>query len=234
MFSHVLQSHPAVVCVSEYLNPFRRGTRDEKVAAIRAFYSDGRAGNHVPSGGTFGQTMNPLKYELAADDIAEAFRPAGQASVLGRLGSRFRKLPLRVVLLVRTNSLKQAVSEMSAEKRGNWASDRSRAGGTEAIAIETFDIAELQKKVKALSHRSIRLRRLMQSLHAEELEITYEELQTNPKALYGRVFDFLGVPPPPADFEYSAGFTKLLSDDLREVIANFDEVRAVPEFAKYL
>jgi hypothetical protein len=64
--------------------------------------------------------------------------------------------------------------------------------------------------------------------------VTLEQLQADPKAGFDAMFEFLGVPAAPAGFDYTGGYTKVLSDDLRDVVANYEELERSPILAPYL
>jgi len=64
--------------------------------------------------------------------------------------------------------------------------------------------------------------------------VTLERIQADPRGQFDAMFAFLGVPPAPAGFNYSGGYTKVLSDDLRDVVSNYEELERSPILAPYL
>ncbi|MGH2556390.1 MAG: hypothetical protein ACRDHO_11810 [Actinomycetota bacterium] len=234
MFGGVLDAHPSIECVNEYLNRHLKARRRGKVRALRSFYyrdptdrDSGRADTVV------GQTMNPFRYKLGASDIASAFGP----STLGLTGRRFtarhRDLPIHLVVLLRENLLKQGISLYLARQR-KFESSRELIDEPSVLEGRVIDVAELARLVTGLSSKSERLRQLAARLRAETMHVTFEQLQNNPSGTFESVFEYLGVPPAEAGFDYTAGFTKMLSDDLRDVVANFPELERHPLLAGYL
>lgn len=233
MLGHVLHAHPQVVCYTEYLNRVRDKTASEKVAFLRAFYEDPPTRPPDPDG-ALGQTMNPFKYDLDALDVASAWAPGWLPLSVRRVTVPYRRLPIRVLLLERRNKLKQAISHASVHQRGSYASDLDEVEDETELVGQTFDVAALEHQVTAAENRARRLRTVAQRLRAPRLVVTLEDVQADPKRAFDEMFDFLGVPAAPSDFDYTAGHTKVLSDDLRDVVANYDELQRSPILAPYL
>jgi LPS sulfotransferase NodH len=212
MFGRVLNAHPAISCANEFLNPLKAESKRTKVRALEDFYR-----NAAASDGSVGQTMNPFKYKLRPRDVRRA------------LGDT----PIKLVVLLRENLLKQSVSAYLARERG-YKSNRDWVRNTRALEGREFDVRELVGMVRDADHNSQRLVRFAERLRTPALNVTYEQLQTDPQESFATVFAFLGAPPAPAGFDYAAGFKKMLSDDLREVVANFDDLEREPSLARYL
>jgi LPS sulfotransferase NodH len=233
MLGHVLHAHPQVVCYTEYLNRVRDKTTAEKVAFIRAFYDDPPT-RPSDENGALGQTMNPFKYDLDALDVASAWAPGWLPLAVRRATVPWRQLPIRVLLLERRNKLKQAISHASVHQRGSYASDLDDVEDEEELVGQTFDVAALEHQVVAAENRARRLKTVANRLRAPRMTITLEDVQADPQREFDAMFEFLGVPPVPEGFDYTAGHTKVLSDDLRDVVANYDELERSPILAPYL
>jgi LPS sulfotransferase NodH len=226
LLSDVLASHPSVQCEREYLNAFLDAPTRGKVDALAAFY------RQPPSDVlAFGQTMNPFKYGLAARDIAAAFQAWPHRAARRVLPPR--PMPAKLIVLRRTNALKQAVSEVLAREI-TWASNLDEIDDPALLANRTFAVDELEAKVEQIEAASQGLGELAAALRAPTLDLSYEELQRDAPAVAQSTFAFLEVPAPPAGFDPEAGYTKVLSDDLREVVANYDDLTRSPTFAPYL
>ena len=232
MFGRVLDAHPTVECAIEYLNPQTERPHKEKVAAFRAFYET--RGPVSDEGPVAGQTMNPFKYDLSAADVASAFGPGWLGTAGRRLISSRRALPLKVVVLLRGDVLKQAVSQHLAQQRGDWFSNRDQVADPSVLQRQQVDVEALVQIVTTLRENADRLRALAADVRAPRHEVTFEELQADPAAAIGSVFDFLGVPRPDDGFDYTGGHKKMLSDDLRQVVANYDDIERDPRLAPYL
>jgi LPS sulfotransferase NodH len=136
-------------------------------------------------------------------------------------------------VLRRRNLLKQAVSRELARAHG-WQSSRHNVSSAEHLTGRVMDVDALKRAVRSLGQRSDQLGRVAERLSAETHNLWYEDLQDDPKAAVSAIFDFLGAAPPPDDFSYTAGYEKVHSDDLRDVVANFHELEATPVLARYL
>jgi hypothetical protein len=233
-FGSVLDAHPSVVCVNEYLNAHVDAPRRVKVRALRSFYRDPPRGDPGRTVSVVGQTMSPFKYGLGISDIASAFGPSSLGAIGRRLTAGRRDLPIRLIVLLRENLLKQAVSLYLARSGLGWESSRHRVDDPSVLEGHMIDVPELVRTVTELRNNSKRLRQLAAGLRAETMEVTFEQLQDDPSSTFGSVFAYLGVPPAPAGFDYTAGFKKMLSEDLRDVVANYVELERNPVLSSYL
>jgi LPS sulfotransferase NodH len=230
MFGKVLDNHPSVDCVNEYLTRYRAAPRRVKVRALRSFYRDR---SHDDPGRAVGQTMNPFRYGLRSSDVASAFEP--RRGLIRRPGVlRHGDVPIQVIVVLRENLLKQGVSAYFAHQRGKWESSRHLIDDPSVFERQVIDVAELTRIVARLRVKSERLRQFARELRGNTLHVTYEQLQNDPKGIFESVFSDLGVPPGQPGFDYTAGFTKVRSDDLRDVVTNFSEIEGHPLLSSYL
>jgi len=233
MLGHVLHAHPEVVCYTEYLNRVRDKSTAEKVNFLHAFYADPPTRPPEPGRRTR-PDHEPFKYDLDALDVASAWAPGWLPYRIRRATVPYRRLPIRVLVLERRNKLKQAISHASVHQRGSYASDLEDVEDETELVGQTFDVAALEHQVTAAENRARRLRTVARRLRAPRISVTLEDMQADPKREFDAIFEFLGVPPAPDGFDYTAGHTKLLSDDLRDVVANYDEFERSPILAPYL
>jgi LPS sulfotransferase NodH len=234
MFGKVLDAHPSVDCVNEYLNRYLYARRRVKVRALRSFYRSPPLDDPRGSARVVGQTMNPFKYKLGAAEIASAVAPSGLRLAGQRLIARRSQPPIRLIVLLRENLLKQAVSMYLALRRGKFESGRHKVDDLSVVKGQVIDVPKLASIVTTLRNDSERLRQLATRLHAETMHVTFEQLQDDPIGTFESVFEYLSVPPAPTDFDYTAGFKKILSDDLREVAENYEELERDPMLVPYL
>jgi LPS sulfotransferase NodH len=236
MFGRVLNGHPGILCANEFLNPYEKQRRGPKVRALASFYRD-PPGEDGASLEAVGQTMNPFKYRLRPGDVAAALAPDSSgalARLTRRLGRQPPPPPLKVVVLLRENVLKQGVSAYLSKRRGNHISNRDWVKNQKVLSTQEFDIGELRATVQRLAESAANLRAFAHGLGTPTMDVTYEDLQGDPVGIFDSVFDYLEVSRPPSGFDYAAGFRKMLSDDLRDVVANFDELQREPLLARYL
>jgi LPS sulfotransferase NodH len=140
-----------------------------------------------------------------------------------------RELEIRVILLQRRNLVKWTVSYINAQRlhqeTGDWnLYDEASRMGAFAVDPESFD-GWLEKG----RERHERLRDFALSLELPLLEVDYEDLLVDREATLMKVFTFIGV-----RYERSSGRSlKHTSDDLRDVLSNFDTLRAHYEETVY-
>jgi hypothetical protein len=126
---------------------------------------------------------------------------------------------IRVVHLVRRNGLKRFLSEyfVGTVTRKNLILKNEEIPALPLVEIPT---ATLLANLESIEAESERMRAIFSDHPVHE--IAYEDsLDDNGPALRG-VLDFLGLPPA----ELSVGIKKILPDDPRALVANFDEVAA--------
>lgn len=127
----------------------------------------------------------------------------------------------RIIVLDRRNDVKHAVSRITArvlrDRTGRW----NRYEGSEALGLLQIDADDFASRLSAVEEEKETIRSYVAGLDRPHLQIDYEDLCLDPPATFKKVFEYLGVRSVPV-----AGATlKNTSDDLREVISNFDEIR---------
>jgi len=146
--------------------------------------------------------------------LVDVLDPSGFAEVLRR--RRGRILHMR-----RRNHVKAVVSRINArrlyEASGRWNlyRDEDRLPPVEIDPLEFAGFLSEREESERLLQEYVR------QLALPTLEIVYEDLLQSRQAALAKVNDFLGLAP--ADAEGKT--LKHTSDDLRQVILNFDELR---------
>lgn len=161
--------------------------------------------------------------------------PIGQNKVIGfktkpanmldpeSFAELLRENHCRIIQLQRRNQVKSVVSHLNgkrlAEKTGMWGLfDESNRPTAFEIDPEEFD-STLKNRQKVEQ----KLVDYVQSLNLPTLAIYYEEMLVDLDDVMKRIFSFLEVAP----HKVKANELKITSDDLREVLTNFDELRAM-------
>lgn len=128
----------------------------------------------------------------------------------------------RVIQMQRRNQVKAVVSRINAKRlhdaTGNWNlySEKERLPAFE-IDPDVFH-QYLLERVQADEE----LTNFTKKLNLPTLKMVYEDLLVNRDEILSRVFDFLGVDP----FPVEGKTLKNTSDDLREVVLNFEQLRS--------
>jgi len=133
---------------------------------------------------------------------------------------RAQEMP--VVLLSRDNDVKRTVSIIRAralkDETGRW----NRRDGVKSVEPTVVDPDEFAMKLERNRARKEDLIAYATGLDLPLLRIDYRELMLEPAPTMARVFTHIGVPVR----EVTGSTLKNTSDDLRESVANFDELRA--------
>lgn len=148
--------------------------------------------------------------------------PAGYAQLL-------REKKPRIIHIWRRNRIKSVISHLNGKRlekaTGMWnLYDESRR-----LPPFEVDFAEFEEALRNRERTDRESADYVSSLGLPTLSITYEEMLQDINAVLARTFEFLNVPPLPV----KPSTFKATSDDLREVITNFDALRARYAGAEY-
>ncbi len=134
-----------------------------------------------------------------------------------------REKNVHILQMQRRNQVKAVVSRINAKRlydaSGKWNlyDEKERMPAFE-IDPQMFD-QYLQERIQADDE----LTRFTESLHLPTLKMVYEEMLVNRDEILKKVFNFLNVRP----FPVEAKTLKNTSDDLRNAILNFEELKAI-------
>ncbi len=130
---------------------------------------------------------------------------------------------LKVIYLYRDNVIKQTVSRINRKRLH----DHTQLHNLEkdVPALPAFDIPEEEFKqwFEQTHHRSAEIHEYMHRVKRPQLRISYEDLLADHDKVFERIFAFLEVDPQPMESK----LVKNTSDNLRDVLTNFDELRAL-------
>jgi LPS sulfotransferase NodH len=139
----------------------------------------------------------------------------GFAKLLGEVGAR-------IILLQRRNIVKHVVSWINSERihdatgRWNLWNEENRLPPT------TIDVAKFDRWLEQIEKARRALESYVKNMDLPTLWLYYEDLLVDRRATIERVFSFLEVRFEPVQ----GGSIKNTSDDLREAVSNFDELRS--------
>jgi LPS sulfotransferase NodH len=195
-----LDAHPKVEAKGEVLD----GLRAEGVDAQRAWVDRYLRGPVVGRSKVIG-----FKTKLRDVLDKEAFTAAVE------------RYNTQIIVLDRRNDVKHAVSRITArvlrDRTGRW----NRYEGSAGLGLIEIDPEDFASRLSAVEEEKGVIRSYVAGLDRPHLYIDYEDLCADPPATFEKVFKYLGVASLPV-----AGVTlKNTSDDLREVISNFDALR---------
>lgn len=133
-----------------------------------------------------------------------------------------REKNVKILYMYRRNRIKAVVSRINArrlhEATGNWNLYKE----ADRQPPMTVDLAEFHQFVREREEADNALAAYVESLQLPQMRIQYEDLQADKDGVLKQIFTFLGVP----DVAVQGKTKKHTSDDLREVVLNFDELKA--------
>lgn len=206
----LLMSHPNVKAVFERFAVMRNKGKNgkEQLAWMRRFMQPAIINRHGAIG--FKTKLGDI---LAPDEFTDLAA----------------ELQCRVIHMRRWNHVKAVVSKVNArrlyEKSGNWnlydMNDRMPP-----LAIEP---SEFDRMLFERATAESQLTEFIETLGQPTLQVGYEEILADREAVLKSVFNFLGVPDKPV----KSKTIKHTSDNLRDVLTNFAELRSHYEGTDY-
>lgn len=139
------------------------------------------------------------------------------------------ELKVRVIHLRRRNVVKSTVSFFNSVRLNDTTGDWNLYEEGNRLPPLTVEIDQFDKWLKGGEDKNANELAFVNTLALPTITLQYEDLLVNEDATFASVFTFLGVKHHPIK-----GYAlKNTSDDLREVLANFDELRAHYAHTKY-
>ena len=200
-FSHLLNSHPEIYACQEELAALQDDGPGAQLDWARDFLTPPLVGRNAVKG------FSVKRIQL--------LDPDGFANLLSDKGSK-------IIHMQRRNRIKAVVSYLNgkrlADKTGMWGLFKE----SDRLPAFTIDPDEFAEALKNREKVEGDLSDYVNTLDRPKLELYYEDMLLDLDAFLEPVFSFLEVPPAPL----SAGVKKNTSDDLRNVIENFDELKS--------
>jgi hypothetical protein len=196
-----LDSHPQIRCEIERLVGLRKAGAAGQLKWIDEFF----AAEEEPRASAVG-------FKTKLDDVVDK---ESVAELLHRVHAK-------VILLSRLNVMKMIVSWFNSERlyaaTGEW---NQYPPGAPLSPFE-IDLAKFDRRLGLVLHGRARLEAYVRSLKLPRMQVCYEDLLANEQRTLGQVCEFLGVDAMPLQ----GRCVKTTSDDLRQVITNYDELYA--------
>ena len=199
-----LNSHPNIMCLGERLNFLRRNEKSRKrnpASIIKNFYS--KQPRYTKAAGFKLFYSHP-------NDASESEREAIWAQ-LAAIDN------LKIVNLRRQNVLRALVSKEIAAQSGEYFSTKKSNGSKSSKKIE-FKPEKLHVELDKNEHREKTC--LNRFNHCEKLEITYEQLVSNPGETHQALCDFLNVD----QVSLSSDLKKQNPEPIKEILTNYTEL----------
>jgi LPS sulfotransferase NodH len=195
-----LASHPEVCAKWEGLLGNKKGP-EAQLQRAREFFTQSPHEGHPAVG---------FKTKLSQVKDREGF-----AGLLEEMGAR-------IILLQRRNIVKHVVSWVNSERihdatgRWNLWNEENR------LPPAAIDVAKFDRRLEQVEKGKRALESYAENVDLPTLRLYYEDLLVDKRATLERIFSFLEVSFEPV----RGGSIKNTSDDLREAVSNFDELRS--------
>ena len=128
----------------------------------------------------------------------------------------------RVIQLMRRNSVKAVISTINADRLYQASGKWNLLKEDDRMPPFTVDIDQFDKMLQERLRWDDEMQAFCDQLNLPKITLYYEDLLEDKEGFLRRVFSFLGVKPKPVT-EKTIKHTR---DNLREVLTNFDELRA--------
>jgi LPS sulfotransferase NodH len=196
-----LDSHPAVRAAGERLPGLKEQGAHAQLQWVRRFLTPPLLGR-----------SRAIGFKTKLVDVLDP----------GRFADMLVRMQVSVIWLQRRNLVKQVISWINArrlyEARGDWQLYDER----DRLSPPTIGVEEFRRKLEKGEEQRRCTEAFVDGLPLPVLSVFYEDLLVDQQTTFEQTFRFLGVPYRPVQ-----GRTlKVTSDDLRQAIANFGQLRA--------
>ena len=210
----LLDKHPAIRCVEEIFMP--RNRNEITYRSWRSASFSRRLKDWLNRQQSVDAYLRQLCEKHRRFDAFGFKLMYGQAQRYPEVIDWCRNNDVKVVHLIRRNSLKMVVSRKVAAKRGVYLSTRP----VEAVTVN-LDTRRLVRELRESERLVQRNRELFSAL--PYLETSYEEIMADRDQQLRRVLTFLGCE---VNVQLSSELVKTSPDSLESLIDNYGEVRA--------
>ena len=229
----LLNSHPQIYCRKEEFFVNRINEPDEVPANIKTYsrehgqYTRSLA---TPAGRikdpTSATVLNYLNQIYSTDSSAAGFKfkfPI-QSAIFAEVTEQLPQIPnLKVIELIRENTLKQAIS-IQNRKRIQALEVSRGANLIESLKLEPLqlDVDTAVDKANWLLLRREEFRQYS-AMFRDSISITYEQICFEPQQTIPRVLEFLNVD---TNVDLTSRFFKTTPNNIREAVTNYEELTA--------
>lgn len=196
-----LNAHPKIEAKGEVLDPMRTDGPQAQLEWTRKYLR--------------GPAINKHKAVGFKTKLRDVLDQDGFATILNDVDAK-------IIYLDRRNDVKHAISRITARRLKDTIGRWNRYDGDQKLDPIDVDFEDFQTRLDAVEAEKTTISDYVNQLDRPLLHLDYEDLLADPTATFHQILAFLGLPPAPIQ-----GTTlKNTSDDLREVVTNFDELRA--------
>lgn len=235
----LLNSHPQIYCRMEDFCEIKIDGPDAVPANTKAyslnnmlftralFTPDSRIEN--PDSSTVLEYMEQI---FSSESAAAGFKLKfpNQSAVFPEVAEQLPKIPsIKIIELIRENTLKQSISLRNVERINALGVSRS-ANAIESVKLEPLTL-DVELAVKHANY-FLRIREEFQqytSMFADSISVTYEQVCFEPQQALARLLEFLNVD---SNVDLTSKFSKTTPNSIQDAIANYDELAAAVKGTK--
>jgi LPS sulfotransferase NodH len=196
-----LDAHPAITAKGEVLDPIRPQGPEAQLDWTRRYFR--------------GPVVNRSKAVGFKTKLRDVLDQDGFARLL-------EEFDARLIYLDRRNDVKHAISRITARRLKDSTGRWNRYDGDATLEAFDVDLDDFAERLTAVEEEKATIAEYVGAVDRPLLHLDYEDLLAEPDPTFHRVLAFLGLPPAPI----RGNTLKNTSDDLRDVVANFDALRA--------
>ncbi len=138
------------------------------------------------------------------------------------LGEMLRDVGARIICLTRRNTIKQTVSLFNAIRLNEVTGDWNLYNPEDALGSFVVDVDQFDKRLRRFEYEKSELGSYVTNLQLPSLFLHYEDVLLHHDATMAMTLGFLGI----REGHVTGSAMKNTSDNLRDVISNFDDLRA--------
>jgi len=208
-----LANHPQIRAEKEILAALRkrveRGTADSsaQLRSVEALFAPGQ------------YDYNVVGFKTKVKDILDR----------DGLANEIQKFGTRIILLQRRNRIKLLVSLMNAIQLEKATGEWNLYTESDRQPMLHIDLDKFRQWLETTEESNLALNGYVQQLHLPTLEVYYEDILMDSVMTLERICSFLGVP----HQQLEGKCIKNTSDDLRNVLENFDELSTAFRGTRY-
>lgn len=220
-----LRKHPQIMCRADVFgNKVLPGgleqTADNQIAFMRRYWRSYRRDAPIPTDVARGFKVQILRAEPQLKALGRFIKVCGDYDV-ARFFLYRRNRVKQIVSVLRARELKRASAGPGGVETAHGQDDRL-AGEVARLPKMQLNPIQLQVMLETLE-QNYRLLDNIRSKTPGAIELVYEDVLNERQAFFDRIFAAIGVAP--IDVTDDDATKKINSDNLQDVILNYDEVR---------
>jgi len=202
----MLNSHPDIVAERELLVPF--DDSESEYNCLNNLYNKQRDVN-----------ISAVGFKTKLTDVYD----------VGQFTKMLDEFDTKIIYLYRDNVIKQTVSRINRKRLHDDREHHNLEKGDKKLPAFSIETEEFKRWFEETNNRSLEIHDYVHNVKRPQLRISYEDLLENHDLVFKRIFDFLDVEP----HKMESKLVKNTSDDLKDVLLNYDELKNLYKNTKF-